>query len=544
MRNERGSITLFTLIGMTFILIIAFTAYTAAMIKLQAQNAELDQIVANYNKDINAEGLSTIYENLTNPEKGKASRYTCIDGVWCNSPELIGFNQMCTYYVTYDSAGNETICTESIAEMEAPPPNWYSYKEKRWANVVTINNGNKTYWVWIPRFKYRAAGTENPDLTAKTTDVKFVGEDENGNEICYVTENGEEQHLQLDERYKLSDAFTFNGQNLKGYWVSKYRVQEGENTKEKKEAERKEAEKNENMKNIEVDVSGFNPDVTKFVTYDDEGNETIGANIQIARDGTAQNKPQDWYDYKNKKWANIVTENNGNKTYWTYIPRFEYRIPIASEWKYLYPAQEKTFEVKFLKSTDTVEQGYKISDAFTFNGQQLRGYWVSKYRVQEGGNTQEKQEEEARLAGIEVDVSGFNPNVTKYVTYDDEGNETIGANIQLGSDGSAQNKPDNWYDYKNKKWANIVTENNGLKSYWTYIPRFQYRMPIWQYLYPEKTFEVQFIKSTDMPGQGFKMSDAFTFKGQQLKGYWASKYRVQDNTDNTEFNGTYYNMSN
>ncbi|MBR3249382.1 MAG: hypothetical protein IKF83_01625, partial [Clostridia bacterium] len=85
MKSEKGSITLFTLVAMMFLLIIAFTAYTSAMIKLQAQNAEIDQIVANYSKDLNAESLATLYENLTKPEIRKASQYTCIDGVYCNS---------------------------------------------------------------------------------------------------------------------------------------------------------------------------------------------------------------------------------------------------------------------------------------------------------------------------------------------------------------------------------------------------------------------------------------------------------------------------
>ena len=93
--------------------------------------------------------------------------------------------------------------------------------------------------------------------------------------------------------------------------------------------------------------------------------------------------PNNWYDYKNKKWANIVTENNGNKTYWTYIPRFEYRLPVGPKWQYLNPTQEKTFDVKFLKSTDMPQNGFKMSNAFEFNGQQLKGYWASKYRIQE-----------------------------------------------------------------------------------------------------------------------------------------------------------------
>ena len=175
-------------------------------------------------------------------------------------------------------------------------------------------------------------------------------------------------------------------------------------------------------------------------------------------------------------------------------------------------------EVKFLKSTDSAESGYKLSKAFEFNGQQLKGYWVSKYRVQEDGSSNQS------IANIEVDVSGFNPNITKYVTYDNSGNETIGNNIQIGSDGTAQNKPSDWYDYKNKKWANIVTENNGLKSYWTYIPRYQYKITDWKYLGPE----IKFLKSPNLAEVGYKISNAFSFNGQPLRGYWVSKYRVQE----------------
>jgi len=64
-RSENGSITLFTLIAMIFLLTIAFTAYVSAMAKLQAQNAELDQIKANYGQDITPEGLASLYEEIT-----------------------------------------------------------------------------------------------------------------------------------------------------------------------------------------------------------------------------------------------------------------------------------------------------------------------------------------------------------------------------------------------------------------------------------------------------------------------------------------------
>ena len=67
-KNEKGSITLFTLIAMMFFLTIAFTAYTSAMIKLQAQNEDLERIKASYEQDLTEEGLASLYEKLTRPK--------------------------------------------------------------------------------------------------------------------------------------------------------------------------------------------------------------------------------------------------------------------------------------------------------------------------------------------------------------------------------------------------------------------------------------------------------------------------------------------
>ena len=67
-RREKGSITLFTLIAMMFLLTIAFTAYTSAMIKLQAQNEDLERIKASYEQDLTEEGLASLYEKLTRPK--------------------------------------------------------------------------------------------------------------------------------------------------------------------------------------------------------------------------------------------------------------------------------------------------------------------------------------------------------------------------------------------------------------------------------------------------------------------------------------------
>ena len=35
---------------------------------------------------------------------------------------------------------------------------------------------------------------------------------------------------------------------------------------------------------------------------------------------------------------------------------------------------------------------------------------------------------------------------------------------------------ENWYDYKNSQWANIYVENNGLETYYTWIPRYCFKL--------------------------------------------------------------------
>ena len=241
-----------------------------------------------------------------------------------------------------------------------------------------------------------------------------------------------------------------------------------------------------------------------------------------------------------------MTNNNGNKTYWVWIPRFKY---VTNS--------DKTTTARFVdmndkcymdvndQKTEIDVSSYDISDAFTFNGKQIAGYWVSKYRVQEGTNDGTTSASQNTTDQIEVDLSGFNPNYTYYVEYDNNGNE-INANdvtqktkIQLDANGKATNMPTNWYDYSKKKWANIVTENNGLKTYWTYIPRYKYQ--VWKEL---KQTYIRYIKpniTANNAGEEYMVPDSFTFGSQQIKGYWVSKYRIQDSpADTTVFNGTYY----
>ena len=68
-----------------------------------------------------------------------------------NAPDLSGFNKDTTFYVTYDSNGQEHSTTPI---SQATPKFWYEYGSSQWANIVTRNNELETYYVWIPRYEF------------------------------------------------------------------------------------------------------------------------------------------------------------------------------------------------------------------------------------------------------------------------------------------------------------------------------------------------------------------------------------------------------
>ena len=358
-----------------------------------------------------------------------------------NAPELSGFNQDTTFYVTYDDDGKEHSTTPI---SEATPQYWYEYGESKWANIVTRNNGLETYYTWIPRYAFTL------DQTNQKSTVKFIS----GTSTT------------VDGGYQIPDAFWFDknsngvqdeGEQLTGYWAMKYTA--GSETAPTFDTEVTATSSSVKTKGItgtavasgqvynyyingqykgqkttatdtfefsglnantkytvmvevrnnsdeyvgsvvkqistidanKPELSGFNAEQTYYVLYDNDGNETIGDKIKS--DGS--NLPSNWYDYSSSKWANIVvtdgTVSGGQitgatkTTYFTWIPRYEFGIDSTQQ---MQPATART-EVRFLSGTSKdVDAGYQIPDAFWFDknsngtqdeGEQLTGYWVMKY---------------------------------------------------------------------------------------------------------------------------------------------------------------------
>ncbi len=561
------------------------------------------------------------------------SEYKKVGETYYNTPELMKFNPKCTYYITYDASGNNETVYGRLDKVAAPT-DWYDYENQKWANLATVNGDQVTYWTWIPRYMYKIGDEEKAN---ETVDIKFV-------DVNNQYQGKDEETVDLKD-YQLPESFTFAEKPLSGYWMSKYEIQESDSSGLEKlvvigtsdnklnvttsspsgkytifldgeknisgvelpydieniqTTESHEVllisettknivgdfviEANDSIKNIEVDTSGFNPECTYYITYEGEDKkETVYGRMDKV------DRPTNWYDYDNKIWANLVTVNESEITYWTYIPRYEY---IA------YSGTESVI-VRYIKSTQTkANNGYKIPESFTFGegeNKNLKGYWISKYEIQDSNsNVTERtmvqqgeqeltvttskpsgtytifldgekkisgvnlpyklenvdtnkehdilvlNETEGKLTGnvkaakttqnIEIDLRGFSTSNTYYVTYDEDGgNEKIGNLIEVDSEGKPINPPSNWYNYDKKIWANIVTKGKNesgkeLITYWTYIPRYEY------VAYPKaEGIDIKYIPVSQTTADlGYKIPESFTFAGKDLKGYWISKYEIQN----------------
>ena len=349
--------------------------------------------------------------------------YKEVEGLYCCSPDLTGFNVKNTYYITYDSNGRPIIGNKI---NKGEPENWYNYKEKEWANIVTISEESISYFVWIPRYVYKTIDAAN-----KKVDVKFVDKANN-----YTDSNGTINYTNSEE-YILPESFTWEGIPVSGYWVSKYELSDTStgiaiDTEIKEHSLKVVSATSTSMKNSVVsydfylngelkqengsvpyeytnlnantsyevmviardgsgsiigalvqdlktleksikemtkpDLTGFNELNTYYVTYDEVGNEENSIPI-------SEEPPINWYNYENKEWANIVTKSEGKLSYFVWIPRYEYKVMNRI-------GNGKRVNIRFIaKTQENPDKGYLIPESFTWDGTPVSGYWVSKYEL-------------------------------------------------------------------------------------------------------------------------------------------------------------------
>ena len=523
-----------------------------------------------YNFTIKIKGREEKTETLHFEIPRIQGKYTLNNGLYVNEPDLTGYNENYTRYLNIDSTGNLVIGNWIKQEKSE---NWYNYKNSQWANIYVEKNGLETYYVWIPRYCFKL------DQENERSDVKFIDVYNN-----YIDENGETttwEELE-NEGYQIPEAFEFANTQLPGYWAMKYTAGErdsytinfeaiasktkikmqtisanttgtitkytyainGNIVKEATTAENFEYAMNTEENNIvnitaldengkvigsmtkeckqakvnEPELSGFNQDTTFYVTYDSNGQEH--STIPIT-----ETAPEDWYDYGDSRWANIVTRNNELETYYTWIPRYEFKLDYTAE----------RSNVNFIEGTSKqTTDGYQIPEAFEFANTQLPGYWAMKYTAGDAAAPRFSTEVVATSSSIKTkgitgkavgegqkykyyingeykgektskddtfEFSGLSSN-TKYTvlvevrnnatdeyvgtvvkqisTIDANKPELTGFNSnmtyyvlydesgnqtigdKIKNDGS--NIPQKWYSYSESKWANIVVTDGTVKN--------------------------------------------------------------------------------
>lgn len=103
--------------------------------------------------------------------------------------------------------------------------------------------------------------------------------------------------------------------------------------------------------------------------------------------------PRNWYNYVNKKWANVVlVKENARNTYINALPGEEIKeddilayLVWIPRYKYSVNTADKSINVVFEKKSTTKSNGtatntsYLTHPSFTFNSKELSGIWVAKY---------------------------------------------------------------------------------------------------------------------------------------------------------------------
>ena len=146
-KEEHGSVTLFVLIAMIFFLIVTISIYVNSQSKLQAQNAEIEQIKKNYEKNNYSEYLENTYNDLT---QNTTTIKFSFDGGEYAMPTT-GKARIATKISIENQNPNITITEIHYQWSESPnekPATWASTINNN--DLVEKNDCEKTsYYLWI-----------------------------------------------------------------------------------------------------------------------------------------------------------------------------------------------------------------------------------------------------------------------------------------------------------------------------------------------------------------------------------------------------------
>ena len=436
-------------------------------------------------------------------------------------PNMNGFDANNTNLVYYSDANDTNAVLEITAkeyiengqkskiEKDGSTYTLHDYGKKIWANAKTTANGIEAWWVWVPRYAYKINGTS----TVPPIDIIYVDVD---NKPLNTEKYADGK---LPDGYVVQPAFTVDGEELKGIWMSKY--------------EPSYANSGGIYGILEPDMSGFDKENTYIELYD-SATDTYNQEVKLADANLSTiNSDKKWHDYPNKVWANVKTNASGIEAWWVWIPRYAYKLTASSTnfSEIIFVGTDNKPINKSAYPNGELPDGYVVHPAFTVDGKQLNGIWMSKYEP--------SYENSGAIEGVlEPDMSGFDKYHT-YIELYDNSTDTFTQEIRLADANlSTINNDKKWYDYGNKVWANIKTNANGLEAWWVWIPRYAYKLTASSTNFSEIIFvgtdNKPINKSAYSKGElpdGYVVHPAFTVDGKELNGIWMSKYEPSKVSD-------------
>ena len=174
-------------------------------------------------------GVDSSFNNVSNIEFGDVYIYN----------DILTNNEISKHYnkeinILYDNL--------MVGYNDFEPKTLYQYYMSSDMGTVISNNDVNSYYVWIPRFKYKLWNvTGEPSVSGydaynKGIDIVFEKDNETTgtincqNNICYSDNLYLNRVTKKDNlKYYTHPAFSYNGEELTGIWVSKYEISTNSN---------------------------------------------------------------------------------------------------------------------------------------------------------------------------------------------------------------------------------------------------------------------------------------------------------------------------
>jgi len=301
-----------------------------------------------------------------------------------------------------------------------------------------------------------------------------------------------------DDGYEVPDAFTFDGKELKGIWVSKYEVT---NPQIPSGLTLTGINGGFKVENIVYTGSDINNGVTKI-------SNTTTASASDSTSGTVVITGGDLSS------ARTETFSVGGTITGLTAGDYHLKVTINRAYRNVSTVEGEAGTVHPI----TFEQDIYVSESVSVNEPDLSGFKTSTayiyYVTYPNGITTDG------VVGNRVVFSGDTYGYMNGTTFVAGG-------------------PSGWYDYDNKAYANIITSDTALTpgttickkggknslpdsaeiTMWVWIPRYQFKV--------ENNSQTIWVSGTGSArGTGYAIPDAFNFGGKDLTGIWVGKYEI------------------